>query len=61
MPVNNAQEILLLPPSALQGLTPKADGLLSHLKIATVQDLGAFKYFKIARAIAILAAAEARD
>ena len=58
-PLFLVQEILLLPPSALQGLTPKADALLrEHLKIATIKDLGAFKYFKVARAIATLAASE---
>jgi len=44
-------EIIKLPPSALQGLSEKADAMLSEFHIKTIADLAGWKYFKIARAI----------
>lgn len=53
------QEILALPPSALQGVPDRADELLASLKITTVKDLAGYKYYKIAKAVATLAGTEA--
>jgi hypothetical protein len=51
-------EIIKLPPSALQGLAGKADKMLAHFKINTIEDLGKWKYFHTARAIVRLAEVE---
>jgi hypothetical protein len=51
-------EILDLPPSALQGLAESADAKLAKMKIHTIRDLGNWKFYKISRAIVALAATE---
>ena len=51
-------EMIKLPPSALQGLTKRADEKLGKLKIKTIEDLGNWKYYKLAKAIAALASIE---
>mmetsp|Transcript_8856 Transcript_8856/g.26622 ORF Transcript_8856/g.26622 Transcript_8856/m.26622 type:complete len:186 (+) Transcript_8856:172-729(+) len=53
------KEILALPPSALQGLSPKADDAYAKLKIKTIEDLGTWKYAAAARGICVLADVEA--
>lgn len=52
------REIVDLPPSALQGMADRIDDLLAPLNIRSVKDLGAWKYYKAARAIQALAAVE---
>ncbi len=53
-------EIAKLPPGALQGLKEdKADALLAKLGVKTVGQLGKWKHFKTARAVAALAKREA--
>jgi len=51
-------EIIKLSPSALQGLAGRADKMLAHFRIRTIEDLGKWKYFLIARSIASLAKTE---
>jgi hypothetical protein len=51
-------EIIKLPPSALQGLADKADAMLAAFKINTIEDLANWKFYKMARSIAILAQIE---
>lgn len=55
------KEIVDLPPSALQGLAEHSDETLNALNITSVKDLGAWKYYKAAKAIAALAAVEVRN
>lgn len=43
-------EVLTLPPSALQGLTPKSDEILQKFKIKTIKDLGTWKAHHLAQA-----------
>jgi hypothetical protein len=52
------KDVIKLPPSALQGLTPEADATLSDLKIHTIEDLSKWKFFRAAKAIVHLAAVE---
>ncbi|KAF8061893.1 hypothetical protein HT031_004153 [Scenedesmus sp. PABB004] len=53
------RDIIKLPPGALQGLKEgKADDMLAAFNIKTIEDLGAWKFFRAARAIATLAARE---
>jgi hypothetical protein len=49
------KDILSLPPSALQGLTPKSDETLDKFKIKTIQDLGTWKAHHLAQATVGLA------
>eukprot|EP00996_Jenningsia_fusiforme_P002821 NODE_3637_length_942_cov_89.180291_g3340_i0.p1 GENE.NODE_3637_length_942_cov_89.180291_g3340_i0~~NODE_3637_length_942_cov_89.180291_g3340_i0.p1 ORF type:complete len:209 (+),score=41.80 NODE_3637_length_942_cov_89.180291_g3340_i0:92-718(+) len=49
------KEIIELPPSALQGLSEKADSLLKALKITTIGELGSWSFYQLARAIVDLA------
>ena len=49
-------EILKAPPSALQGLAPTADNLLTTLYIKTIEDLGTCKWAMWAESIVILSA-----
>ncbi|GAB4589122.1 hypothetical protein [Nocardia sp. IFM 10818] len=52
-------EILSAPPSALAGLTEKADAqLLEALGVKTIADLGKNKYFKLAATLVELQATE---
>merc|ERR1712232_1036171 len=51
-------EIIKLPPSALQGLAERADAKLAKLHIKTIEDLGNWKYYRIAKAIENLAETE---
>ena len=51
-------EILALPPSALQGLAERADPKLAKMHIKTIEDLGNWKFYKIAKAITVLADTE---
>jgi len=52
-------EVAELPPGALQGLKEeKADALLAKLGVKTVADLGAYRHFRTARAVAALARRE---
>jgi len=57
------REIIKLPPSALQGLTEEDDKALAKFRpgVRTIEDLGSFQYFLIARAIVALAEVEAED
>lgn len=53
------REIVKLPPGALKGLKAgKADAMWAELNIRTIGDLGAWKHFRAARAIAALAKTE---
>ena len=52
------KEMIALPPSALQGLAESADAKLAKLHIKTIKDLGEWKFYRIAKAIAALAATE---
>eukprot|EP00195_Chlamydomonas_chlamydogama_P012723 CAMPEP_0202891320 /NCGR_PEP_ID=MMETSP1392-20130828/1411_1 /ASSEMBLY_ACC=CAM_ASM_000868 /TAXON_ID=225041 /ORGANISM="Chlamydomonas chlamydogama, Strain SAG 11-48b" /LENGTH=178 /DNA_ID=CAMNT_0049575033 /DNA_START=76 /DNA_END=612 /DNA_ORIENTATION=+ len=52
------KEISELPPSALQGIAEHTDELFEAFKIKTISDLGNWKYFKLARAITVLADVE---
>eukprot|EP00998_Keelungia_sp_KM082_P009500 NODE_5679_length_683_cov_43.424460_g5656_i0.p1 GENE.NODE_5679_length_683_cov_43.424460_g5656_i0~~NODE_5679_length_683_cov_43.424460_g5656_i0.p1 ORF type:complete len:168 (-),score=46.70 NODE_5679_length_683_cov_43.424460_g5656_i0:108-611(-) len=56
--VKSFKAVIELPPSALQGLAPKADEMLGKMGITTVKQLGSWKYFIAARAIVALAATE---
>jgi predicted flap endonuclease-1-like 5' DNA nuclease len=49
------KEILQLPLSALEGLTPKADETLKGLNVVTIEDLATWKYPAQAEAICTLA------
>lgn len=51
-------EIAAAPPSALQGIAAKGREVLKKFKIKTVRDLGTWKYYRVAKAIAGLAALE---
>ena len=51
-------EIIKLPPSALQGLGDRADEMLKSFNIKTIEDLGKWKFFLIARSIVKLAEVE---
>jgi len=53
-------EIIKLPPSALQGLAPKADASFAEYNIKTIKDLANWKYFAVAAAIAELAKVEVK-
>jgi len=57
------REIIKLPPSALQGLTEEDDKALAKFRpgVRTIEDLGSFQYFLIARAIVALAEVEVED
>ena len=46
--------MLAAPPSALAGLTPAHDEILSGLGIKTIKDLGSNKYFAIAGVLVAL-------
>lgn len=52
------KEVLTLPPSALQGLTPTSDKILEKFKIKTISDLGSWKAHHLAQATVGLAAYE---
>mmetsp|Transcript_7948 Transcript_7948/g.21064 ORF Transcript_7948/g.21064 Transcript_7948/m.21064 type:complete len:232 (-) Transcript_7948:90-785(-) len=52
------QELIALPPSALQGLTSKADEELKKVNLTTIAKLGQWKFLKIAQAIVELAEVE---
>jgi len=52
------QEILQLPPSALQGLAPHSDETLHFFHIKTIEDLGNWKYYRLAKAILTLSETE---
>eukprot|EP01003_Olkasia_polycarbonata_P006254 NODE_650_length_763_cov_51.911765_g585_i0.p1 GENE.NODE_650_length_763_cov_51.911765_g585_i0~~NODE_650_length_763_cov_51.911765_g585_i0.p1 ORF type:complete len:167 (-),score=39.02 NODE_650_length_763_cov_51.911765_g585_i0:224-724(-) len=56
--VKTLHSIVDLPPSALQGLADRADPLLKAFKITTIAELGSWKFFLAARAIAELAPLE---
>lgn len=51
-------EIASAPVSALQGIAAKGQDVLKRFKVKTVRDLGTWKYYKVAKAIAGLAALE---
>jgi len=51
-------EIIKLPPSALQGLTDQADLMLKKFNITTIEKLGQWKFYVIAKAIVVLASVE---
>jgi predicted RecB family nuclease len=48
------EELLAAPPSALAGLTPAHDEILSGLGIKTIADLGSNKYFALAGVLVAL-------
>merc|ERR1712137_370288 len=52
------KQILELPPSALQGLAERADAKFAKMHIKTIADLGNWKFYKIAKAVAALADTE---
>ncbi len=52
------KEICNLPPSVLQGIAEHTDDSLAALNINCVKDLGSWKYYKAAKAIAALASVE---
>ncbi len=52
------KNLLDAPPSALEGLSDKADGILAQLGVNTIRDLGEWKYAHWARAIVELAKLE---
>jgi len=54
-------EIVKLPPSALQGLSEKADTVLAEFGIKTIRDMGTWKYYNIALAIMDLSKAEEKN
>merc|ERR1712173_447495 len=58
METKTLTEIVELPPSALQGLAESADAKLAKIHIHTIRDLGEWKYYKIAKAVAALAPIE---
>lgn len=45
------REIVLLPPSALQGITTAGDEVLAKFKVHTIKDLAEWKLFRIAKAV----------
>lgn len=49
------QEMIKLPPDALQGLTPAATETWRHLGVTSIQDLAQYKYCKWAEAIQVAA------
>jgi len=51
-------DIIQLPPSALEGLTPKADELLSAFGIKTIAQLADWKYYHLANALSVMASLE---
>jgi hypothetical protein len=51
-------EILHLPPSALQGIAEHSDSVYASLRIKSVAGLGKWKYFKAAKALSILSTKE---
>lgn len=55
------QEMLVLPPSALQGLADWTDGVLEGLRVKTIGDLASWKYAAWAEAIAQAAELESED
>jgi hypothetical protein len=59
--LKSLKEICDLPPSALQGLAVHSDDTFAALNIHSVKDLGAWKYYKAAKAIAALASVEVRE
>jgi len=54
-------EIVKLPPSALQGLSEKADTLFAEYNIKTIKDMANWKFFNMAVAIAELAKTETKN
>mmetsp|Transcript_5502 Transcript_5502/g.17087 ORF Transcript_5502/g.17087 Transcript_5502/m.17087 type:complete len:173 (+) Transcript_5502:1367-1885(+) len=54
-------DVLELPPSALQGLAAHADEPLARMGVKTIRDLGTWKFAAAAKAISVLADAEADD
>lgn len=58
-PHPNCSEIIKLPPGALKGLKEgKADDMLAAFNIKTIQQLGTWKHYQAAQAIAVLASTE---
>lgn len=51
-------EIISLPPSALQGIGEKHDDMFAEFKINTIAEMAEWKFYKIARAMVVLAATE---
>jgi len=51
-------DVIQLPPSALEGLTPKADELLSAFGIKTIAQLADWKYYHLANALTVMASLE---
>lgn len=51
-------QVLQLPPSALQGLTAEKDAIFEKLGIRSIEQLGTWKYYQIARAVVDLAVYE---
>jgi len=58
MKEKSLSQIIKLPPSALEGLADKADGMLAAFKITTIEELANWKFYKISKSIAILAGTE---
>jgi hypothetical protein len=58
--LKSLKEVVDLPVSALQGVAEHSDETLAALNIRSVKDLGAWKYYKAAKAIAALASVEVR-
>ena len=56
--VTSYQEVLKLPPSALQGLADHADATFADLHVRTIGELGSWKYFRFARAVVELSKLE---
>jgi hypothetical protein len=56
--MKSLKEIIQLPPSALQGLSPAADKILQSHHVTTIEKLGTWKYLKWAQAIVTLASVE---
>jgi len=54
-------EVIQLPPSSLEGISPHSDPMFKSLRINTIQDLGNWKHFKVSRALAALANTEEKD
>lgn len=59
--LKSLKEICDLPPSALQGLADHSDDSFAVVNINSIKDLGAWKYYKAAKAIAALASVEVRE
>jgi hypothetical protein len=55
------REILKLPPSALQGLTPEHDLVFQRLRIRSIGQLGKWKAYQIAHSINVMASIEDPD